>query len=181
MARWGRVDYEQLKRLSTELQRLSNQQEMDAVVTAILNEVGSRALRKVKKRTPVGQYNKQVEFEAHLPQKEVDFTTRDGRRVRFTAKARTKRVSFKPKTGRTGGHLRRMWQISRIKKSGDVFEIEVFNNVEYAPHVEYGHRTRNGGFVQGRYMMAISMQEIEAILPKIADRHVQAAMANLFR
>ena len=30
---------------------------------------------------------------------------------------------------------------------------QIYNNVEYAPHVEYGHRTRNGGFVKGRKML----------------------------
>lgn len=33
--------------------------------------------------------------------------------------------------------------------SGDVFGY----NKDYAPHVEYGHRTRNGGFVPGQYYL----------------------------
>ena len=30
---------------------------------------------------------------------------------------------------------------------------EVGYTKEYAPHVEYGHRTRNGGFVQGQHFL----------------------------
>ncbi|MDO5597276.1 MAG: HK97 gp10 family phage protein [Acidaminococcus sp.] len=30
---------------------------------------------------------------------------------------------------------------------------QIYNNVDYAAHVEYGHRTRNGGFVKGRKML----------------------------
>lgn len=180
MARWGNVDYRQLERLSRKLENMARKCEMDQVITAILNEVGMRALRKVKKRTPVGVYNPNVEFDAHLPQREVDFTTRDGKRVKFTARACTKHVSFVAKTNRTGGQLRRMWQVSNIRKNGETFEIEIFNNVEYAAPVEYGHRLKNGGFVPGKYMMTISMQEIEAIMPKIVDRHVRAALSRMF-
>ena len=39
-------------------------------------------------------------------------------------------------------------------------------NVEYAEPVEYGHRTRGGkGFVKGKHMMAISLEEVSARLP----------------
>lgn len=68
--------------------------------------------------------------------------------------------------GRTGGNLRRNWKISNLKRDGDTLSIELYNNVEYAPYVELGHRTRNGGFVPGVYMLEITMMELERELPK---------------
>ena len=67
----------------------------------------------------------------------------------------------KLKTPVDSGVLRRSW---RSKKDGDLARI-VYNNVHYAPHIEYGHRTRGGkSFVDGRYMLTKSVQEIEGTL-----------------
>lgn len=43
--------------------------------------------------------------------------------------------------------------------------------MNYASYVEYGHRTKNHkGWVEGRFMATISMQEIERQLPKFLER-----------
>ena len=81
---------------------------------------------------------------------------------------------------RKGGTLRRGWTGGKkmdaeafaksleIEKSGKTYTITVENNVEYAPYVEYGHRTRGGkGFVQGKHMLETSEQELKALSPKI--------------
>lgn len=36
-------------------------------------------------------------------------------------------------------------------------------SAEYAPHVEYGHRTVNGGFVPGQYFLAKNVQKQQPI------------------
>lgn len=61
-------------------------------------------------------------------------------------------------------HLQDGWEIGGIVKKDDEFYIEVFNNVEYAEPVEYGHRTKKG-FVKGAHMMEISLAELEKRLP----------------
>lgn len=64
------------------------------------------------------------------------------------------------------GHLRNEWHIGDIVKRGNEYYIEVYNNVEYAEPVEYGHRTRGGGsFVKGAHMMELSLQEVQKNLP----------------
>ena len=81
---------------------------------------------------------------------------------------------------RKGGTLRRGWTGGKntdaeafaksleIEKSGNTYTITVENNVEYAPYVEYGHRTRGGkGFVPGKHMLETSEQELKALSPKI--------------
>lgn len=40
-----------------------------------------------------------------------------------------------------------------LRKSSSMEGGEVGYTNEYAPHVEYGHRTRNGGFVQGQHFL----------------------------
>ena len=72
------------------------------------------------------------------------------------------KVKLKTPVGKVkGGTLRRSW---RVKKDGELARI-VYNNIHYAPHVEYGHRTRGGkSFVDGRYMLTKSVQEIEETL-----------------
>ena len=70
-------------------------------------------------------------------------------------------AKVKLKTPVDSGVLRRSW---RVKSEGQLAKI-VYNNVKYAPHVEYGHRTRGGrSFVDGRYMLTKSVQEIEDTL-----------------
>lgn len=81
--------------------------------------------------------------------------------------------------GTSGGDLRKHWQIGNLVKEGNGYYIEVFNNLHYAPHVEYGHRTRLGktkypekykskgkiAFVPGRHMLKISVEELNKELP----------------
>lgn len=55
MARWGSCDFRQLKQLQQRLQQL-NTQELDKICRELTNELSARLLRKVIKRTPVGQY-----------------------------------------------------------------------------------------------------------------------------
>ena len=72
----------------------------------------------------------------------------------------------KEKTPKDTGHLRRNWEIGEIVRRGNEYYIEVYNNVEYAEPVEYGHRTRGGkGFVKGAHMMELSIQEVQKRLP----------------
>jgi hypothetical protein len=65
----------------------------------------------------------------------------------------------------TGGQLRREWHQKKINK----FEYVVYNNVKYASYVENGHRIKNKsgeyvGFVDGRYMLKRTVDEVEQVL-----------------
>ena len=69
----------------------------------------------------------------------------------------------KLKTPVDTGVLRRSWHVNMPEKLTRV----VYNNIHYAPHIEYGHRTRGGkSFVDGRYMLTKSVKEIESELDK---------------
>ena len=63
------------------------------------------------------------------------------------------------------GHLRNAWNLGTIEKRGDTYYIEIYNNVEYAEPVEYGHRMKGGGFKKGAHMLEVSLQEMDRKLP----------------
>ncbi|MCT6924091.1 HK97 gp10 family phage protein [Metasolibacillus sp.] len=80
------------------------------------------------------------------------------------------------------GVLRRGWTIGQVKKIGDMYEIEVINNIEYASYKEFGHRTRNHqGWVNGRFMMTISADELEQQAPAIIERKLKAKLMEVFK
>lgn len=68
------------------------------------------------------------------------------------------------------GRLREGWKRSRVTQG----RTEVFNNTEYANHVEYGHRTRGGnGFVKGRKMLHRGLLEFSKTYKDHATRVVK--------
>lgn len=80
-----------------------------------------------------------------------------------------------------GGTLRRGWTIGQVKKNGSVYEIEVINPVEYAQYVEFGHRTSNHqGWVNGRFMMTISADQVEQQAPAILERKLYTLLREAF-
>ena len=83
-------------------------------------------------------------------------------------------AKVKLKTPVDTGLLRRNWQPKKINN----LERLVFNNVKYASHVNYGHRTRGGkSFIDGVYMLEKSVKEIESEL----DKEFSIMIDNLFK
>lgn len=80
------------------------------------------------------------------------------------------------------GTLRRGWTVeANVRKNGNVYEIEVFNPISYAPYVEFGHRTSNHqGWVKGRFMMTISADQIEQQAPAIIERKLTQMLQEVF-
>ncbi len=75
------------------------------------------------------------------------------------------RDTVKDKTPVKTSRLQDNWFVGDIVKRGNEYIIEVYNNIEYAEPVEHGHRTKNGGFVEGAHMMEISVEELNVLLP----------------
>lgn len=177
----GKVNVNSLKKFQQGLDKMNEKQRQQWNETAI-KELAARLLRKVIKRTPVGQYDKPVDFIANIPEQAVNFTTKDGVEVNFTAKAQQKHVQFKPNTGKKGGTLRRSWTIGEVVKTGDTYTIEVINPQKYAPYVEFGHRTPNHmGWVEGKFMLTISEQELQKDAPKILMNKLKTFMGGVFK
>lgn len=156
MGSFGGFSAAQMKKLQKNLNKLQGQ-DLDAFMEACAKELAARLLAKVIKRTPVR----------------------------------------KPKDcppGVKGGTLRRGWTAGKresakgyadsltINHFGNTYVIEIVNPVEYASYVEYGHRTANHkGWVQGRFMLTISEQEIQNIAPKVLENKIKKFMGECLK
>ena len=83
---------------------------------------------------------------------------------------------YPPGRGMVGGTLRRGWtpaQQVTVRQEGADYIIDIVNPVEYASYVEYGHRTANHkGWVEGRFMLTLSVQEVQDMAPKLLEKRV---------
>lgn len=99
----------------------------------------------------------------------------------LAARLLSKVIKITPVAKVDGGTLQRGWTIGQVKKSGLIYEIEVINPVEYAQYVEFGHRTRNHqGWVNGRFMMTISADQVEQQAPAILERKLFNMLKEAF-
>lgn len=154
MARSGTFNFQDFEKIKNNLEKL-NQEQVDLFIDACAKELAARLLAKVIKRTPVGDYPNS--------------------------------------SGKKGGTLRRGWTGGKnssavayadsltIHHFGDAYVIEIINPVEYASYVEFGHRTANHkGWVNSRFMLTISEQEIQQAAPAIIEKKLMKQMGELF-
>lgn len=154
MARSGTFNFQGFEKIKNNLEKL-NQEQVNLFIDACAKELAARLLAKVIKRTPVGDYPNS--------------------------------------SGKKGGTLRRGWTGGKnssavayadsltIHHFGDAYVIEIINPVEYASYVEFGHRTANHkGWVNGRFMLTISEQEIQQAAPAIIEKKLMKQMGELF-
>lgn len=156
MASGGKVDFSNLQLFKEKLESNFSREQVDVFIESCAKELTARLLAKVVKRTPVGQYPKV--------------------------------------TGKVGGTLRRGWtggkgqsgaayaDSLKVHRYGDAFVVEIVNPVEYASYVEFGHRTRGGdGWVEGRFMLTISENEIKRDAPKILENKVKKKLGEILK
>lgn len=132
-------------------------------------------------------YRGLVEFQKQLqklqnPDVFVELCAKElaARLLRMVVK-RTPVGEYPQSTGKKGGTLRRGWTIGEIRKEGSAYIIDIVNPVEYAPYVEYGHRTSDHkGWVPGNFMMTISEQELEQIAPKVLENKIKDYLGKAF-
>lgn len=88
---------------------------------------------------------------------------------------------IKKRTPVDSGELRRNWIVGRVERHGDAYVVEIFNNTDYASFVEFGHRTGIDltKWVEGRFMMTISMKEMEQELPRYLEKKQMELLKKL--
>lgn len=147
MARWGSCDFRQLEQLNKQIEQMLDA-DVDTFFQTAAKDLASRLLTQVVKRTPV-----------------------------------------------VYGTLRNAWAIIPVGQRGTHYTIALINNLVYASYVEYGHRQTPGRFipgywqgdrfvydtnaqggmvlkkswVEGRFMLTISTQELEQQAPAILE------------
>lgn len=170
-----KVDLKGLQKFQQNLNKLNTTQTQQ-FTEAALKELAARLLRKVILRTPVGDYRIAYQY-----------TLKGGKNKGQTV------TRYKNPSGKVGGTLRHGWTGGKesnvavfintmaVKKSGDMYTIEIINPVEYAPYVEFGHRTPNRtGWVDGKFMLTISEAELQADAPGILQRKLDKFVKDTF-
>lgn len=81
------------------------------------------------------------------------------------------------------GLLRSAWK-HRVTKTGDSYSILVYNETEYSSFVEAGHRIvsqgRTVGWVEGRFMLKLTKEEMDRIAPIMWKDDVEKEMRRIF-
>lgn len=153
MARGGRVDFQQLKAFERKLAKLATA-DYEKFCEDCTKELAARLLAKVIKRTPVN-----------------DGVLRRG----WTAK-----TEQEAKSGGRGNPVAFAEELN-ITATGNLYEIEIINPVDYSSYVEFGHRSRGGvGWVNGRFMMTISADELEQQAPLILEKKLMKFLKGAF-
>ena len=156
MAKNGKVNFSDLEDFKRQIENNLGKNHVDLFIESCAKELAARLLAKVIKRTPVGQYP--------------------------------------ASSGKKGGTLRRGWTAGKnqaassyasnlkVNHFGDTYVIEIINPIEYASYVEFGHRTRNHeGWVEGKFMLTISEQEIERDAPRVLENKLKKKLGEVFK
>lgn len=81
------------------------------------------------------------------------------------------------------GDLRNNWK-HHVVKRGDMYIIVIYNQLEYASFVENGHRIvvagQTVGWVEGKFMLKLTMDEMERIAPNMWKNEVEKEMRRIF-
>ena len=85
------------------------------------------------------------------------------------------------------GDLRNHWKLDGITRNGDTLEVWFVNPMNYATYVEYGHAKPykagaspgSADWVEGYFMMTVSLQIIERNLPARFDKAFDAFITSL--
>ena len=154
MAKWGNCDFSELRKYADKLEKLTDADINDLCVKCS-KELAARLLALVIPRTIVGDYP--------ASSGKVGGTLRRG----WTSKTHAEAASGK---GKNGKPIKEYVASLPVRKVGGYYIIQIINPVEYASYVEFGHRTRSGGWVNGKYMLTISEERLKQIAPRVLEK-----------
>ena len=154
MAKWGNCDFSELRKYADKLEKLTDADINDLCVKCS-KELAARLLALVIPRTIVGDYP--------AGSGKVGGTLRRG----WTSKTHAEAASGK---GKNGKPIKEYVASLPVRKVGGYYIIKIINPVEYSPYVEFGHRTRSGGWVDGKYMLTISEERLKQIAPRVLEK-----------
>ena len=167
MGKMGGFTAAELKKLQKQLNKIQ-EGNVEAFVDSCAKELAARLLAKVIKRTPVGKYPKSSGKKGG--------TLRRG----WTSKTHEEAVGGSGKSSVAAGKA--YADSLKINHFGNTLVIEIVNPVKYASYVEYGHRTANHkGWVQGRFMLTTSEQELENITPKVLESKIKKFLGECMK
>lgn len=95
-------------------------------------------------------------------------------------------AEVKPRTPVDTGDLRNHWKLDGITRSGDTLQVWFVNPMYYATFVEYGHAKPykagategSADWVEGYFMMTVSLEIIYRTMPARFNKQFQAFLAS---
>lgn len=81
-------------------------------------------------------------------------------------------AKVRPRTPVDTGSLRASWSIVEVTNDA----ITIGSPMEYASFVEYGHTLRNSVWKDGRFMLTLSIEEVQKEIPKRFEKAFQQFM-----
>ena len=96
-------------------------------------------------------------------------------------------AEVKPRTPVDTGDLRNHWKLDGMTRDGDTLRVWFVNSMHYATFVEYGHAKpyKSGAspgssdWVDGYFMMTVSLSIIEKNMPARFNKQFEAFLASL--
>ncbi len=164
MAKWGSVDYRQIKKLQEKMAEFE-EKELQDFCKSVANEIAARLLQMVVDNTQPGRYENTFEYDEQTGKTE--------------------------KSKKQGGDLRRAWKMYSIIREGDVYTVEIINSMHYASYWEFGHRQEPGRYVPaigkrlkkswvlGRFVLTKAETKIDSIMPKLIERRLEKKLREL--
>lgn len=156
----------------------------DEIASAALNDMAARTLRLVRKATPVGKKSNYAKPEVRK------MTGKYGKKKKFMTVYGIQQYEFLK--GYHGGTLRRGWSANPAVKRGSQWRTAIYNPVEYAGYVEYGHRQTPGRYVPaigkrlkrswvpGKNMLSDSTQAVRSEAGNIVRKAIRRAIKERF-
>lgn len=161
MARWATCDFDELKKHAEKLEKLADSS--DEMLMEISKAIARRLESRLIDRTPTG-----------VP---PEYATEEAKKEHWS--------------GYVGGTLKKAWRVT-IDHVGEDYVITAVNPTEYALYVEYGHRQDPGrfvgalglrlkvGWVPGKFMMTLSVRDVEKVMPRIIEREIYKCLKEAF-
>lgn len=96
-------------------------------------------------------------------------------------------AEVKPRTPVDTGDLRNHWKLDGMTREGDTLRVWFVNTMDYATHVEYGHAKPykagategSADWVEGYFMMTVSLEIIERQMPARFNKQFEAFLDSL--
>ena len=156
----GKVDFTDLEKLQEKFDRITNNQ-ADEINEELVKTKAALFLRNVIPITPVGVYNTG----------QVGGTLRRGWTVKSEREA-----ELGSTFGGSTNIQKHVDEDLKPKKRGKDYTVEIVNPVSYASYVNYGHRTRSGGYVNGQFFLEKALSQTDVNASKVLNRKLNTLL-----
>lgn len=184
----GKFNLKELEKYQKQLEKMATESEqISQFCKECSKEIAARLLSSVIPRTPVGQNLSYIDSDGKKKVMKTGGTLRRG----WIAKSEEE-AEKGSKTNINAQEIVAFVNSLDISKNGKIYTIEVINPVHYSSYVENGHRQEVGRYVpaigkkltkswvDGKFMLKISEEEIDNKIDGILEKKIQKFLEECF-